>query len=258
MPVLERISLHENPWRCDCQHPDLLNFVKANVKKFPELEKIFLRNFETPVHQLTLEDLCSAPDMVIVSVVLAISGITIGVLLAVYYRYKKEIKVLLFVHNCCLRFVADDELDKDKPYDAFISYSHMDEDFVINELVPKLEEGPHPFKLCLHYRDWVAGELIVDQIARSVDKSKRTVIVLSENYLKSTWGVVEFRLAHRKTLYESRPRLIIILYQDVSSLRNLDPELRAYLNTNTYLKWGDLWFWNKLLYAFPHTRKLRH
>lgn len=117
-----------------------------------------------------------------------------------------------------------------------------------------MEGGSNPFKLCLHYRDWVGGEFIQNQIAKSVENSRRTLVVLSKNFLDSEWGKMEFRDAHCLALKEGRIRVILVLLEDIPTDK-LDPELRAYINSYTYIKWGDPGFWNKLLYSLPHSTK---
>lgn len=202
---------------------------------------------------LTVEQLCPlAREILIASLVsVAIMSFIVTLFAILFYRFNTEIKVWLYARQYCLWWVTEEELDKDKLYDAFISYSHADEDFVVAELLPKLEQRPDPYKLCLHFRNWLPGEFITTNIARSIAESRRTIVVLSVNFLKSEWGKMEFRTAHTQALNEGRARVIIVIFGDVP-MNDLDEELKAYLNTNTYVKWGDPWFWDKLQYALPH------
>lgn len=86
------------------------------------------------------------------------------------------------------------------------------------------------------------------QIVRSVSESRRTLIVLSPNYVESVWGTMEFRTAHRSAMEDQVSRVIVIVYGKVDR-ETLDPELKSYIDMNTYIEWGDPWFWERLHYA---------
>lgn len=209
-----------------------------------------------PIIRLSVNDLCKfSLTLIILCISLAVFGIIFGIFTTLYYRYQQEIKVWMFAHKLCLWLVSEKEVDRNKIYDAFISYSHLDEAFVVDHLVPGLENERCRFKLCLHFRDWIVGEWIPDQIIRSVENSRRTIVVLSPNFLNSVWGKIEFRTAHLKAIKERRARVIVILLKDVGPVNKLDPELKTYLTMNTYVKWEDPWFWQKLKYALPHPQQ---
>lgn len=202
------------------------------------------------INEVDFDVLCDTKK-VLITATIAVSGIIIGLAAligALYCRYEQTIKIFLYARGICLCCMAENELDAEREYDAFVSFTHEDEKFVIEELVPHLEKE---HKICVHYRDWVVGDMIPVQITRSVENSRRTIIVLSKKFVKSLWGLLEFRTAHVSALSEGRVRVIVLVIDDVTEDDTLDLQLRGYLFTNTYLKWGDPWFWDRLKYAMP-------
>ena len=256
--TLQNLTLEANPWLCDCDALDFLNFIQVKAVSNPELLNVQCNGYNSSISKMTPEELCPLEITWIIAgcLTIASAGIIIGTLAAMYYRYQLELKIWMYAHRLCVCFVTEEELDREKVYDAFVSYSHKDDEFVENVILPKLEEGPNPLKLCVHTRDWLAGDWIPNQIARSVEESRRTIIILSRNFVESIWGTMEFRMAHCQALKEGRSRVIVILYGEIGPTDVFDSELRAYLNMNTYIKWGDPFFWEKLMYALPHPPKI--
>ena len=78
----------------------------------------------------------------------------------------------------------------------------------------------------MHYRDFPVGDAIADTIVESVQASKRTIILLSNNFVDSEWCRFEFRAAHQHVLREGGHRLIIVVLEDVAEER-LDADLKV-------------------------------
>lgn len=140
--------------------------------------------------------------------------------------------------------------EENKRYDAFIAYSQSDINWVIYTLAKRLEnpESGQRFTLCLHHRDFMVGAAISDNIVQSVESSRHTIIVVSKNFLRSEWCRLEFRVALHQSLLEKKRHLIIILLEDIPT-SEFEPELKRCMQTLTYVKADDRWFWDKLVYA---------
>ncbi|XP_056632455.1 protein toll-like [Diorhabda sublineata] len=249
---LTLIQLSDNPWDCGCEAIDLQTFMKDHYRKVNPNDVICKEDSKLLIEKT---DLCSKSTKFILMTVLPILTFLLltTITLIFYIQYRQEVKIWLFSKNLCLWFVTEEEIDEDKIYDVFISYSNKDQEFVMQNLLPVLESGPRPFKTCIHDRDWEPGEMILTHIANSVRNSRRTLVVLSNNFLDSVWGIHEFKTAHTQAVKEGRARVVVIKYSELDEGR-LDEDIRAYLNTNTYVEWGKPWFWNKLKYALPHLR----
>lgn len=128
---------------------------------------------------------------------------------------------------------------RDLCYDAFVSYSERDSYWVENLMVQELEHFNPPFKLCLHKRDFVPGKWIIDNIIDSIEKSRKTIFVLSESFVRSEWCKYELDFSHFRLFDENNDAAILILLEpiDKKAVPQRFCKLRKIMNTRTYLEW---------------------
>ncbi|ESO82347.1 hypothetical protein LOTGIDRAFT_98144, partial [Lottia gigantea] len=144
-----------------------------------------------------------------------------------------------------------DDKKEEKAYDAFVSYCSVEENWVLDVLLPKLEtpqNGEPSFKLCLHQRDFIGGKNIQDNIIDSIDNSRHTILILSRSFLKSMWGLQEFRYAYQESITKKRRHLIIVFYEKIPE-EEMDTVLKCCIKTFTYLDVKDTMLMDRLRFA---------
>ncbi|XP_058243800.1 toll-like receptor 13 isoform X2 [Hemibagrus wyckioides] len=232
MPVLKAVVIERVVFRCDCQADWFLEWAqntRAKVINLPEQQCVW--RYQKLNLLSTMEKLCQT-DRQYLCYLGTVNLISLLLVSALSYRFAYwPCMVLIFRlrgyterkfgkawRRRRQRHRGDElEVEEDMKYDAFVSFSHRDEAWVFEELAPRLEEQGQPrLRLCLHNRDFEVGKGIVDNIAESIYSSRRTMCVLSRQYLRSDWCSLEMRMATYRLLEEQKHRLILIFLEHIS------------------------------------------
>ncbi|KAK6185299.1 hypothetical protein SNE40_007562 [Patella caerulea] len=265
--MLERmlIDIRNNPLDCDCLKQEFIYQVQDEDWFVGDLFKYkYIRNMTcaTPpsargkmLLHLTTEDMgCAIPptDLTVALVILAVVAFSVVVVIILITRYRKEIKIIIYTRFGVLFPWDVDDKKESKRYDAFVSYSTADEDWVYDVLQNTLEQpkakGSKPFKLCLHQRDFLGGKTILDNIIDSIENSRHSIVILSNNFIQSIWGMEEFKQAYYQSIVKKHRHLIIVKYEEVSESK-MDPMLKRCLKTFTYLDVKDTMFMDRLRFS---------
>ncbi|XP_076215985.1 interleukin-18 receptor 1 [Aptenodytes patagonicus] len=170
-----------------------------------------------------------------------------------------RVDLVLFYRNVCRR---DDTAGDGKEYDAFVSYlkdcvspTEEEREFALKILPMVLEEN-FGYKLCIFERDVSPGGAVVDDIHSFIDKSRRLIIILSQNYV-SDRAIYELESGLHKALVERKTKIILIEYMPISDY-NFLPESLSLLPSKTVVKWKkdkslplNSRFWKNLRYLMP-------
>ncbi|KAH8333975.1 hypothetical protein KR059_004980, partial [Drosophila kikkawai] len=243
-----KIFLAGNPWICTCDN-DIVAYTKSISQHIQDFAEMECSNLGKRLALVEDSEIC--PSYFIYPLILFVFSIIIITALNAFVYFKQPILMWFYEHEICMSMAVRVDLERMKKFDAFLCFTHKDEHLIEN-YVEKLENGQRQFRLCFYLRDWNVGASIPECIIQSVKDSRRIIILMTKNFLESTWGKLEFRLALHATSKERCKRLIVILYPDVENFDDLDSELKAYMVLNTYLRRDSPNFWNKLIYSMPH------
>ena len=223
------IDLRQNPLLCTCNERDFVHWIQ-NAKTynlhFRGIEDLQCLNSESNSVKIVEVDLghmaihcLSASVYVSISVTAAVllSAIIVCSGTALYrkrwwFRYKYFIVTKMYKER-----QQQQEAQRNYEYDAFVSYNSRDELWITEELQPKLEDE-FGLKLCLHERDFVLGGDIMEQITSSIENSRRTLLILSPNFLASTWCHWEMNLAHNRLLRTGQDVLMLAILSPMSQV----------------------------------------
>ncbi|XP_063415125.1 uncharacterized protein LOC134697033 isoform X1 [Mytilus trossulus] len=192
--------------------------------------------------------------------IVALVVVTASIIFMLYILWwKRYIPVLKLVH-----YFKSYEDDEEREWDAFISYKSEgnDEQFVLKYLHPKLELELG-FKLCLHFRDFIPGNAIANNILQSVTKSRRVILLLTPRFIESEWTKFEYQKAQYEMIH-GRQTIIPIILEDISSFKKtMDINLQHILKSVTYLEWPGVdnpskekKFWTRLMLALPKRKEV--
>ncbi|XP_052223952.1 toll-like receptor Tollo [Dreissena polymorpha] len=256
------VDIRNNPLHCDCKLSAFVNFSKnaSNelLRRYGYLSSMACatpEQYRNIIVSSLENNFCEATEFILVKgpvIALSVCVVIVIVVTGLVIKYRKELVILAFtrlhIRLPCRRIVKGE----DKLYDAFIAYSEDDGQWVFGTLLPRLEmpaeNGGPGFKLCIHHRDFPVGGCIVDNINAKVDESNHTVLILTNNFLRSYWCKFEFKAAFNQSIMEKKRHLIIILKEELDK-RLIDADMRRCLQTFTYAKAEDKLFWDKLIFA---------
>ena len=280
-PLLLTVKLAENLWTCECEFVQrfraYMNVYGDIVQDGKRIECVS-NEAEIQSESILESDFCiedieeldkfhivetTEDYLPLLAATLATFAFVLLILLAVFV-YRNTLKVWLHAKYGVRVFDAsskNQDLEKNdvKPYhfDAYLTYSPKDDAFTREIIAAGLEQESN-YKLCLHHRDLVHNQVyLADTIIQATEASKRTILVLSENFLKSEWSRFDYKSGLHQALRADRKKLIVIMLGDVAT-RDIDPDLRLYLKTSHVLQWGESRFWEKLKYALPDHKKIKN
>ncbi|NWW70123.1 TLR21 protein, partial [Climacteris rufus] len=238
LPLLKELYLTKNQLKTLPGAAPIPNLVAMSIRR-NKLNSFSKEEFEGAQVGAVHLSLLECHRSLVVSLICVLLFLVILILVAVGYKYH----VVWYLRMTWAWLQAKRKPKRAPPkdicYDAFVSYSENDSDWVENTMVRELEQACPPFRLCLHKRDFVPGKWIVDNIIDSIEKSHKTLFVLSEHFVQSEWCKYELDFSHFRLFDENNDAAILVLLEPIQSkaIPKRFCKLRKIMNTKTYLEW---------------------
>ena len=249
---LTDLKLSGNPISCDCHSYWLKSWIASGKHPIKDIDTVVCHsptwNEGKLFGDVQLSDfVCYKPNIIVIGSV--VSMLVFFLLIGSIVLYRKRHIVQFFIYTRLgWRFKKIDNF-VDMKYDIFVSYSNLDEDKV-SQIIKSLEEHNPPFRVALHYRDFIPGNAVAENIIQCIESSKCTLMIVSMNFVRSEWCCYEFKAAHHEAIKERKGNILLVLLEELDE-KQLDADIKLYIKTHTYLELKHPQFTERLILALP-------
>lgn len=255
---IKTLFLQNNPFQCTCVSFDFILWIESTHVKIPRLSTDV--TCDTPGNQkgqplinFRINE-CVNDNQAFLLYILTNLCITIlmfvSILVHLFYWDASYI-----LHFMKARIKGYTSLNSpDSAYDVFVTYDTRDpqvSEWVMRNLRVKLEEeGEKHLPLCLEERDWPPGVPLIDNLTQSIRYSRKTLFVLTENYVKTGAFKLAMYLAHQRLLDENVDVIVLLMLEPVLQHSHF-LRLRRRLCGKSIVEWprtaaAEPWFWQNL------------
>lgn len=243
---IRSITAGDNPFRCTCELREFVkNIGQASREVVEGWPDSYRCDYPDSIKGSPLQDFHISPlscDTILLTVTIGATLLLLaatGAFLCLYFDLPWYLRMLCqwtqTRHRT--RNIPLEEVQRNLQFHAFVSYSEHDSAWVKNELLPNLEKDD--IRVCLHERNFVPGKSIVENIIHFIEKSYKSIFVLSPHFIQSEWCHYELYFAHHNLFHEGSDNLILILLEPIqqNNIPSRYHKLRALMAQRTYLEW---------------------
>lgn len=254
-PKLNTLDVSHNPFTCTCVLRSFIELgVKSEKKKshtgfellgwpfdyycsYPEAVR------DTTLENISIPEVCCnvgilAATILCPAVVAIIAVVTLCHRLDVPWYMGMIWQWTRAKHRARTRQLRPEDL-VGVEFHAFVSYSQHDADWVHNTLLPNLEGPAAGLRICKHEKNFVPGKTIIENIINCVEKSRRSVFVLSAHFVKSEWCHYELYFASHQRLSRGSDSVVLVLLEPLPQylIPSKYYQLKSMMGRHTYLEW---------------------
>ena len=259
---LQHLYVGNNSFQCTCEVQSLQSFVLSDKITYidPYLpvmcesvygRKIGFNEFDLDCSRhLEIYVSVGVASLVFICIIIGVGTLT--------YKYRWLIRYKLFVllyQRRYRRYIDNDddadiinvdeehnvdgeELAMRRRYNAYVAYHPDNEDWVDEQLIPNLEEGPEQFRLCLKARDLPANRRIFDLVCHGIYHSRKTIAVLSEQFMDDGLCDYQLHVARMRLTKDNDDVLILVQLGEIPDDK-MTLLLRQILCHKKVMKWPD-------------------
>ncbi|XP_062592269.1 toll-like receptor 4 [Saccostrea cucullata] len=260
------INLSGNPILCACKSLNFLTWIVHSQTSgeiiFESYEQYFcekeshdgqVMNFTNSKVIGELRKKCNTYTTLIFMMSTLIFLFVISLAIGIFYRYRWKLRYFFYMTKSRYhgyKAVRSDSQSNFK-YDAFVSYADEDLPFV-QKMIWEFERN-NEIRLCIHHRDFVPGYDIAENIITAVNKSRKTIIILSPNFINSSWCMYEMHIAKMEEIYsrDDQSVLVIIFYKPIPAGK-IPLQIMNVIKEKSYIEFPDdeycdAMFWRKVI-----------